>query len=407
MRRGRALAEASGDSEATLWLAVHESIFLLLTGEFEKASEAALAGLQTARNTGRQTSNDAANLAANVCDGLLARGHTAGAAAVIDPLITGPPDLDNCPAHLSRAEIDLLRGDIAAADERLQQIDALFSIDFAREIRQRVAELALWAGRPADALDEVRQALALFETPDLTIFCGRLLAAGMAACADLAERARARRAGDRVSEAVDAARELVSWVDQMAGAPFADHPSLAAIPAERATWNAERTRLEGASDPAAWRAAAKTWQDLGCPHRAAYAWWRDAEAQLNAGQPPAVAAAPLRAAATAAEGHAPLLAEIRKLAERARIPLQEPSAGPPVPGPAEAPAPYGLTGRELAVLRLVAAGRTNAQIGAELYISPKTASVHVTSILRKLGATNRVQAAALAERAGLLHTQQP
>ena len=78
-----------------------------------------------------------------------------------------------------------------------------------------------------------------------------------------------------------------------------------------------------------------------------------------------------------------------------------------MPGPAETPSLYGLTARELAVLRLVAAGRTNAQIGAELYISPKTAGVHVTNILRKLGVTNRVRAAALAERAGLLHTQQP
>ncbi len=70
--------------------------------------------------------------------------------------------------------------------------------------------------------------------------------------------------------------------------------------------------------------------------------------------------------------------------------------------PAEVPAAFGLTGRELAVLRLVAAGRTNAQIGAELYISPRTAGVHVTNILRKLGAAGRVQAAAMAERAGLL-----
>ena len=54
------------------------------------------------------------------------------------------------------------------------------------------------------------------------------------------------------------------------------------------------------------------------------------------------------------------------------------------------------------MLRLLTAGRTNAQIGAELYISPKTASVHVTSILRKLGVSGRVQAAALAERALLL-----
>ena len=253
----------------------------------------------------------------------------------------------------------------------------------------------------------MRQTLTLFQTPDLTIFCGRLLVAGMAACADLADRARARCDSHQLSVAVDAARELVAWVDRMAGAPFADHLFVAAIPAERASWNAERTRLAGASDPAAWRSAAKTWQDLGCPHRAAYAWWRHAEARLNAGQPPATAAAPLRAAATAAEGHAPLLTQIRKLAERARIPLQPPSAASPVPDRAEAPAPYGLTGRELAVLRLLAAGRTNAQIGAELYISPKTAGVHVTNILRKLGVTNRVQAAALAERAGLLPTQQP
>ena len=71
------------------------------------------------------------------------------------------------------------------------------------------------------------------------------------------------------------------------------------------------------------------------------------------------------------------------------------------------PAVFGLTGRELEVLRLLAAGRTNAQIGAEMFISPKTAGVHVSNILRKLGVSGRVQAAALAERAGLLPPVQP
>jgi DNA-binding NarL/FixJ family response regulator len=80
---------------------------------------------------------------------------------------------------------------------------------------------------------------------------------------------------------------------------------------------------------------------------------------------------------------------------------------PSMPPSAEVPAPYGLTGRELAVLRLVAAGRTNAEIGAELYISPKTTGVHVSNILRKLGVSGRVQAAAWAERAGLLRSGRP
>ena len=185
---------------------------------------------------------------------------------------------------------------------------------------------------------------------------------------------------------------------------------MATIAAERATWDAERARVAGPGDPGAWDGAAKAWQDLGCPHRAGYAWWRQAEAQLDAGQPAAAAAAgPLRAAAAAAAGHAPLLAQIRTLADRARIPLQPPPAAgePEAPPPARPLTRYGLTDRELTVLRLLAAGRTNPQIGAELYISTSTASVHVSNILRKLGVSSRVQAAATAERAGLVTPQPP
>jgi hypothetical protein len=106
--------------------------------------------------------------------------------------------------------------------------------------------------------------------------------------------------------------------------------------------------------------AAAAWQDLGCPHRAGYAWWRQAQAQLDAGQPGPVAASALRAAAAAADGHTPLLDQIRLLAERARIPLQAPSAGiSKTPPPAAGPVRYGLTRRELAVLRLLAAGRAS------------------------------------------------
>ncbi|ETK33743.1 helix-turn-helix transcriptional regulator, partial [Microbispora sp. ATCC PTA-5024] len=74
---------------------------------------------------------------------------------------------------------------------------------------------------------------------------------------------------------------------------------------------------------------------------------------------------------------------------------EEPPAGGPEPFDA-----YGLTGRELAVLRLVSRGMTNREIARELHISAGTAGVHVSNILRKLGVTSRVQAAAMVRDAG-------
>ena len=61
-----------------------------------------------------------------------------------------------------------------------------------------------------------------------------------------------------------------------------------------------------------------------------------------------------------------------------------------------------LTPRELAVLELLSEGQTNREIAAALYISPSTAGVHVSNILRKLGAKRRVDAAGLAHTLGLL-----
>ena len=113
-------------------------------------------------------------LAANASEALLACGRTAEAAALIDPLTAGPPDRDHWLVHEARAEIDLLRGDIEAAARRRQLIDAILAphrqCRACPRVAQRAAELALWAGRPGDALAEVQRVLPLFKAPDLTIF---------------------------------------------------------------------------------------------------------------------------------------------------------------------------------------------------------------------------------------------
>ena len=410
-RRARAAAEATGDDAALVEVAMVESDTLLQMADFAGAEEVALRGLHAAHRAGLDGWFPAAILVGNAAEAILFAGRTADAAALIDPLTTGPPGGDDWFTHLLRAHLDMLRGDLAVAASRQRQVALTSpptSVENDREAAQLTVEVALWAERPGDALQQVRQTLAPYGVPELTGGCGQLLAAGLRACADLAERARARRDDEGAQAAESGAAELGSMLEQMAGIPFTDNPFLAQIPANHATWRAEWTRLAGSSDPGAWRAAAKTWDGLGYPHRAGYAWWRHAQAQLDAGQPAAVAAAALRAAAAAADGHAPLAAQIRALAQRARIPLHAPPAGAAESAPPpEQPAPYRLTARELLVLRLLAAGRTNAQIGAELYISPRTAGVHVTNILRKLGVASRVQAAAVAERAGLLTAQQP
>jgi DNA-binding NarL/FixJ family response regulator len=132
----------------------------------------------------------------------------------------------------------------------------------------------------------------------------------------------------------------------------------------------------------------------------AYCRWRQAEALVAAGGDRTAAGDLLREAGEIASalGAAPLRAEIDGLAQRARIAV---GAGP-APAP-EAPAieRLGLTEREHAVLALVAEGKTNREIGETLYISEKTASVHVSRILAKLGVRSRVEAATAAHRLGL------
>jgi DNA-binding CsgD family transcriptional regulator len=224
----------------------------------------------------------------------------------------------------------------------------------------------------------------------------------MRACADLAERARGRRDQPAaLHAALAAADNLASWVKREHDVPFTEHPFVTAIPAFRATWNAEHSRAVAASDPLEWNVAAEQWEALGYRHRAAYARWRQAEALLAAPHGSGVATSVLSTAAAQAVQHVPLMTAIQDLARRARIDLSAPAEPLRYDEPPTARA-FGLTDRELDVLRLLGQGKTNPEIAAALFISPRTAGVHVTHILRKLGASSRVQAATIAEHAGLL-----
>jgi len=140
-------------------------------------------------------------------------------------------------------------------------------------------------------------------------------------------------------------------------------------------------------------------------YESSYARFRLAEALLaSRGSRDEASAVLAEARARAvALGARPLIEAIDGLAARARLSLGEgagatDSATAPIDDPVAA---YELTARELEVLRLVVAGRTNRQIGEELFISESTAGVHVSRILAKFGVAGRVEAATIAARLGI------
>jgi DNA-binding CsgD family transcriptional regulator len=153
---------------------------------------------------------------------------------------------------------------------------------------------------------------------------------------------------------------------------------------------------------AAWRAAEE-------PYPLSYALLRLAEAHVTAGETAEAEAAVDEAHALAQRlGAAPVAGEAAALARRARLNLASAdgqasgNAGQPIAdsGAADELARFGLTDREREVLLLVAAGRSNPEIAKTLFISAKTASVHVSNILAKLGVSGRVEAAAVVHRLG-------
>jgi DNA-binding CsgD family transcriptional regulator len=304
----------------------------------------------------------------------------------------------------------------------------------------------MWSGDLADARRAAERGWARLKGSEDWVLVARMAATALEVeSAIVGEALEKRRIGDVAASRERAGRILAEAEAAVAKARSEGGGGTGEPEASLATARAFHARLMGRDDPARWADLADRWHRIGDPYREARARWRQAEAILggaiagpggrdrtDARLVRADARDPLLAAVSLALGlHArPLLRRLRELAGRALITLppdveavlEAPAPPPSVPraqvqpgpvqdvAPAPAPPParpspssdtFGLSKRELEVLRLIAQGRTNREIGDRLFISQKTVGVHVGNILAKLGVSGRVEAAAVAIRLGL------
>ena len=354
-------------------------------GEHERAIQAGREGLARAGQLGLARYS-ATPIAGNLAESLTSAARWDEALEVVtDALALDPAPWGRGLLLFLRGQIALARGEPGTAARIVQELGALVagaqeetqqSLPLARlEIDCRLADGDL-AGAVACA------GAVLGRKPDADPrYLWPLLATAMRACADVG----AARLPPEADDPADLRRALERQAARAARRGPLER-------AHAAVFAAEAARARGHLNLAGWDAAVTSWDALGQPYPLAYALLRAAGAAAAAGDRNAAAARLKRAANLASQlGARPLLQQITQLARRARIDL------PTARGQAAA-APSGLTERELEVLRLVAAGRGNREIAAELFISPKTASVHVSNILGKLRVTSRGEAAATAHR---------
>jgi DNA-binding CsgD family transcriptional regulator len=296
-----------------------------------------------------------------------------------------------------RAGVEIGRGEFQAARAHLDAAGAPMREDHMFGVYNAyVADLAFWEHRWTDADAAVENGLEHARHRGGALVRVQLCAKGVRAQAEIAALARARRDADAVRDRLGHAEELLGTARHAAAEVLPITPNAGAWLAHT---EAEYARACGAARPEAWSDAAAVWVGVERPPLAAYCHWRQAEALVAAGAPRAEATTPLREAHAVATriGARPLLRAVELLAQRARLDLTSPRA-PSAESKQDLQEILDLTPREAEVLTLIARGLTNREIAETLVISVKTASVHVSHILRKLDAPNRREAAAIAHR---------
>ncbi|WP_037607661.1 helix-turn-helix transcriptional regulator [Streptacidiphilus rugosus] len=386
-------AEASGDVDLRSRVYTNLSSHHELHGRSRKAVEVARAGLAMIRANG-MTGYSGTIILGNLAEPLISLGELDEAAQLLaeEPNWTGQRAHRDFMERL-RGEIALLRGDIATATEHLAECRRVGLLWQPQKIVPTALlglRIAAAQGRYAEARAELLAVLDGTRAEGHDRVWWSLLAAGAAVEAD----------ARHLPTMAPGRAEVLSRIRAAATGLTTELPLLAGW---SAVLDAELARAEGVATSEQWRRAADALATLECPYPRDLAWYRLAES-LAADGDRAAASEAAREAETLAlrQGDQLLLQEIRLLADRARLSLSE--GGPAAAAADDNDDSFHLTPREQDVLKLLALGRTNRQIAEELFISPKTASVHVSNILAKLDVTGRGEAAAVAHRLRLVAT---
>ena len=398
MRRTIQIARDNDDLDSLSYAYANFADMLNLTGRTRDGLEMAHEGL---RATPRRMTRNHDWMMLTISELAFDAGEWQEAEAHLTPPGT---QLDGTPlifCQVRQADLALGRGDEEHAARALEQIEPLVAESsepqwigilgsLLGELRRRRRDLL-------GARDAVAQALDRLEVcTDDVMRIARVSACGVRIEADIAQQARDLRERSQERDAITRAR---IHEQRLRGAAQDGGPVERAY---RAVGAAELARARGRNDAKLWAKAAAEWDAIERPYPTAITTFNQVEALVEAGDR-AAAAEPARAALERARklGSQWIVDELTALAERARIDL---SSGDDESADRNGGAgdrdddPFGLTNRERQVLALIAEGATNRQIGAALFMAEKTASVHVSRILRKLGVSSRTQAAAVAHR---------